>query len=52
MVEGKLKNIGKLTTPNLTYQIIRTLGEGTTSKVYLCKRETDGELLALKIFKT
>jgi BR serine/threonine kinase len=37
MVE-KPKIIGTLTTPEHSYTIMRALGEGTTSKVYLCKR--------------
>ena len=53
MVEpSKPKNIGTLTTASNKYQLIRLLGEGTTSRVYLSKNFTDQEVVAIKIFKT
>ena len=49
---SKPKNIGTLTTENNKYQLIRLLGEGTTSRVYLSKNLTDEKVVAIKIFKT
>ena len=52
MEPSKPKNIGILTTEKNKYQLIRLLGEGTTSRVYLSKNFNDQEVLAIKIFKT
>ena len=43
-----------LSKPNIfnnEYEIIRTLGEGSTSKVYYCKSIQNGDEVALKVFK-
>lgn len=35
---------------NESYDMLRLLGKGTTSKVYLCRRHSDSLFVALKVF--
>ena len=44
----KIKNYGVL---NQHYQLVRLLGKGTTSRVYLAIRLKDNFQVAIKIFK-
>ena len=52
MEASKPKTIGSLTSSKNKYTLIRLLGEGTTSRVYLSKNQADDALVAIKIFKT
>lgn len=52
MEPSKPKIIGTLTTNTNKYQLLRLLGEGTTSRVYLSKKLPDSDVVAIKIFKT
>lgn len=48
----KIKTIGTLITEKeIQYDLIRLLGEGTTSRVYLSLRTIHQAVVALKIFK-